>query len=74
MYVVEHYRHSVARGLGKTDIARYDGFKDLSAEEAAEIGCDLLRQRGAVVVHREKNAFDCQRWIDRTAQAHQGVE
>jgi len=42
MYVVEHYGHAVAWGFCEPDIARNDGFKDLSAEEAAEIGCDLF--------------------------------
>jgi hypothetical protein len=42
MYVVEHYGHAVTWGLSEPDITRNDGFKDLSAEEAAEIGCDLL--------------------------------
>src|SRR5271170_4093937 len=37
MYVVEHYRHSVAWSLGQPNISRDDSFKDLCAEKAAKI-------------------------------------
>ena len=58
MYVVEHDGHAVAGSFGQADIARNYGFKDLRAEEAAQIGGYLLGERRAVVVHREQNAFD----------------
>ena len=58
MYVVEHYWLSVAWGFGQANISRNDGFEDLRAEEAAKVGGDLFRERGAVVVHREQDAFD----------------
>ena len=59
MYVVEHarYGHAVAWRFGQADIARNDGFKDLCAEEAAKVGGNLAREGGAVVVHREEDAF-----------------
>jgi len=74
MYVVEHYRHAVAWRFGKPNIAWDDGFKDLGTEKAAEVGGNLLRQRGAVVVHGKKDAFDRERRIDRSAKAHEGIE
>jgi hypothetical protein len=58
MYVVEHDGHAVAGGFGQADIARDDGFKDLGPKKAAEIGGNLAREGGSVVVHREKNALD----------------
>jgi|HubBroStandDraft_5_1064220.scaffolds.fasta_scaffold02076_2 hypothetical protein len=74
MYVVEHDGHAVAGRFCQADIARNDGFKDLRAEKAAEIGGNLLGKRGAVVVHREKDAFDREGRIDGASEAHQGVE
>jgi hypothetical protein len=74
MYVVEHDGHAVAGSLCQTDIARDHCFKDLCAEEAAQIGGNLLGKRGAVVVHRQQDAFDREGRINRSAKAHQSVE
>ncbi len=74
MYVVEHDGHAVAGRFGQADIARNDGFKDLRAEKAAKVGGNLLGECGAVVVHREENAFDREGRIDRAAEAHEGVK
>ena len=74
MYVVEDHWHPVTGGLGQTYIARYDTFKYLGSEEAAQILRDLLRKRGAVVVHRKEDAFDSERRIDRTAKAHESIK
>ncbi len=74
MYVVEHYWHAVAWRFCQAYISRNDGFEDLCTEKAAKIGGYLLRECGAVVVHREENAFDGERRIDGAAEAHQRVE
>ena len=74
MYVVEHYRHAVTGSLGQADVPRYNSFKYLRAEEATEVGGNLLRERSAVVIHGEKDAFDREGWVDRPTEAHQSVE
>jgi hypothetical protein len=74
MYVVEHHGHSVAWCLGQTDIPRDDGLEYLRPEKAPKIGGHLFRKSRAVVVHREENTLDCERWIDRSADAHERVE
>ena len=74
MYVVEDHRHAVARRLGQANIPRNDALENLGAEERAQVGGDLLGKRGAVVVHREKNALDGERWIDGAAETGQRVE
>ena len=63
MHVVEYHRHSVAWRLGQTDISWDYAFKDLRTKEAPQIGSNLLRKRGAVVVHREENALDRERGL-----------
>ena len=74
MYVVEHYRHSVTRRFREANISGNDGFKDLCAKEAAQVGGDLLGKGGSVVVHGEKNAFDGKRRIYGTTEAHKCVQ
>jgi hypothetical protein len=74
MYVVEHDGHAMAGGLGQADIARNDGFEYLRTEEAAEIGGDLLGERGAVVIHGEKDAFDGELGVDSATKAHERIK
>jgi hypothetical protein len=74
MYVVEHYRHSVARSFGQPNISWYDGFKHLRTEKTAQIGGNLLRQSCAVIVHREQDTFDREGRIDRAPETHERVE
>ena len=42
MYVVEDHGHAVAGRFGQAHIPGNDALEDLPAEEAAEIGRDLL--------------------------------
>ena len=74
MYVVEYDWLSMARSFREANISRNHGLEYLGAEEAAKIGCDLLRKRGAVVVHRQQDALDSKRGIDGPAEAHERIE
>src|SRR5579862_8060391 len=60
--------------LRQANIARNYGLENLSAEETAQIGCDLTRERGPLVIHRQKNAFDLKLRIECAPDAHQCVE
>ena len=73
MYVVEHYGHAMAWGFGEANISGDYSLKDLSAEKAAQIGRNLARERGSLVIHRQENAFDLKLWIERAPDAHQRV-
>ena len=74
MNVVEKYGHAVTWSFRKADVPRNHGFKDLGTEEAPEIRGDLLGKSRPVVVHREKDTFNRQGWINGPAQAHERVE
>ena len=74
MDVVEQHGHAVTWSFRKADVPRNHGFKDLGTEEAPEIRGDLLGKSRPVVVHREKDTFDREEWIDGSAQAHERVE
>ncbi len=74
MYVVEYYRHPVAWCFGQADVSRYYGFKDLGPEKPAEVGRNLLRQSGPVVIHCKQNPLDRERRIYRAAQAGERIE
>ena len=74
MYVVEYHWHSVAWGFRKADISRDDALKDLRPEEAPQIGGDLLRERGAIIIHRKQNPLDREGWIDGAAKSRQRVQ
>ena len=74
MYVVEDDGHAVARCFGQTDIPRNYALEHLRTEETSEIGRDLFRERGAVVIHRQQNSFDCERRVDCAAQSRQRIE
>src|ERR1700734_3069933 len=58
----------------EANIARNYGLEHLSAEETPQIGGNLPRKCGALVVHRQKNAFDLELRVECPPDAHQGVE
>jgi hypothetical protein len=60
--------------FGETNISRDHRFEDLTAEEASQVGSDLLRESGAVIVHCQQNALDGEGRVDRSAKAHERVE
>jgi hypothetical protein len=64
----------VTRSFGQTNISWNDGCENLRAEEAAQVGGHLARERGALVIHREQDSFDAERRIQRAANAHQCIE
>src|SRR6185437_1529375 len=69
-YVVEYDRFSMTWGFRKADIPRDHGGEHLSAEEAPKIGRDLFRERSAVIVHGQENAFNGERGISRATEPH----
>ena len=73
MNVVEKHGHAVAWSFSQPDIAGYDRLKDLSPEKTPKIGSYLLGKCSPVVVHREEDAFDGERWVDRPPEAHQRI-
>src|SRR5271170_1735710 len=50
MYVIEYNRLTVTRSFCQADIAGNHGLENLLAEEAAQIGADLLGKCGSLVV------------------------
>jgi len=74
MNVVEKYGHAVTWSFREADVPGNHGFKDLGTEEAPEIGGDLLGKSRPVVVHREKDTFNREGWINGSAQTHERVE
>jgi hypothetical protein len=74
MYVVEHYWHSVAWCFCEANISRNYCLKHLCAKKAAKVGGDLLRERGAIIVHREKNPLYREGRINCSAQSHQRIQ
>ncbi len=58
MYVVEHYWHAVAWRFSQANISWNYSLEDLRSEKAAKVGSNLLRERGAVVVHRKQDALN----------------
>lgn len=74
MYVVEYYWHSVARGFSQPDISRNYGIKYLSPEKTSQVGRHLFGERRSVIVHRQKNSLDRERWINSTPDPHEGVQ
>jgi len=59
--------------FGKADTARNNGAEDFFLEEFAKICGNLSRQIGALVVHREQNAFDLKRMAKGIPNAVDGV-
>jgi len=74
MDVVEYHGHTVAWRFGETNVSRYHRLEYLTAEEASQVGGDLLRESGAVVVHRQQDSLYGERGIDRAAQTHERIE
>ena len=74
MNVVKHHGHPVAGRFGETNVSRYHCLEYLTAEEASQVGGDLLRKSGAVVVHRQQDSLYGERRIDRAAQTHERIE
>jgi len=60
--------------FGQPDVPWNDGREYLRAEEASQVGGNLARKRGALVVHGEQDTFYAQRRIQRAANPHQRVE
>ena len=60
--------------FGQADISWDYALEDLIPEEAAEIGGDLFRECGAVVIHGQENTFDLEISIDRPADTHVGIK
>src|ERR1700722_1902519 len=74
MNVVKDDGLAETRGLSQPNILRNQRLEDLRAEKAAQVGGDLTRERSSLVVHREKDAFDLELWIERPANTHERIE
>jgi len=74
MYVVEYDWFSVAGCLREAYVPRNHRSEYLRAEEAPEVGGDLLGERGTIVIHSEQDALDGKCRVNRAAKAHQCVE
>src|SRR5215472_5999342 len=72
--VVKNDRLAEAWRFGQANIAWNDALENLRPEERTQVIGNLARKRGAVVVHRQQNAFDLQVRIQRAADAHQRIE
>jgi hypothetical protein len=64
----------VAWSFGQANISWNDRREDLCAEEASQVGGHLARERGALIVHGEKNSFYTQGGIQRASDAHERVQ
>jgi hypothetical protein len=62
-YVVKHNWLAVTWGFRQANVSWNDGRENLSAEETAQVGGNLARERGALVVHGKQDAFDAERGI-----------
>jgi hypothetical protein len=74
MNVVEYHGHPVAWSFGETNISRYHRLEYLAAEEASQVGRDLLRESRAIIVHCQQDSLYSERRIDRAAQTHERIE
>jgi len=72
--VVLEHRHPVARTLRQSHVARNHRAIDLVAEVGTDLALDLLREAVASVEHRQHEAFERERRIERIAHAPDGVE
>jgi hypothetical protein len=61
------------RGFREPDTAGNDRFEDLLAKETGEIGSDLPGQVRAVIVHRQQDAFNFERVVERSSNALNGI-
>lgn len=64
----------MTRCFGEADVSRNDRRENLRAEETSQVGGDLARERGALIVHGEQDAFNSERGIERPANTHQSVK
>lgn len=64
----------MAGRFGQANVSRNHGLEDLRTEKAAKIGRNLAGKRGALVVHRQDDAFDFEFRIQIAANTHEGVE
>src|SRR5215468_4129616 len=72
--VVKNDRLAKAGCLRETHVAWDYALEDLRTKEAAEIRGNLARERCALVIHGEQNAFDFEGRVQRSANAHKGIE
>src|SRR6185437_15753399 len=72
--VIVQNRLTKARSFSEPDATWNHGFKDLPAEEFAQIVRNLARQVGSFIVHGEQDAFDLQRRAKTASDAVHGVE
>ena len=70
--VVKRDGFAVAGGFGEPDVAGDDGFEQLVAEECFEVFGDLLGEIGAVVEHREQDAFERKGRVEGCGDAVEG--
>ncbi len=64
----------MARRFRQAHISWNCAFKHFIAEKAAQIGGNLLRESGSIVVHREQYSFDLKGWVERPPDAHKRIE
>jgi len=60
--------------FGKSNISRYNRLEYLTTEETSEVGGNLLRKSGAIVVHRQQNALDSEGRVNGAAETHKRIE
>src|SRR5215208_411185 len=65
--VIENRRDAMARCFAKSNVPRNNRVEDLVFEELAHVSCDQLAQIRAIVVHRQQDALDVERRIERRA-------
>lgn len=58
----------------QANVPGYHGLKNLRSKKAPQVSSNLTRKCGPLVIHGEQDAFDCQRWIQATSDAHQCIE
>src|SRR5271157_5162540 len=74
MYVIENNRFTETWSLCQANVSRYHGLKYLFSEEAPQVVGYLPRERGSLIIHRQDDPLDLERWIQVPPNAHQGVE
>src|SRR5271170_3218797 len=70
MDIIENNRLTKTWRFRKTHIPRNHTLKYLRTKKAAQIRGYLTRERCALIVHRQQNAFDLQGRIQRAPDAH----
>src|SRR5215472_10385774 len=72
--VIKQRRFAIAGSFGQPDVARDDRAQQFLVEEFLQFLRDLLRQRGAVVIHGQHHALDLQLRVEALAQPLDGIE